>query len=83
MHILFTFIKLIFFPIMVQSIIQGDLISFLSNILTPAVVLAILDLTKYCIGCYVQYKELELLVASGKEHITVTKDGISYGNQEK
>ena len=50
----------------------------LTIILTPAVIIAVLNLVKYCVKCFTQYKELKLLVTSGKERVTITKNGISY-----
>ena len=47
-------------------------------ILTPAVIIAVLNLVKYRVKCFTQYKELKLLVTLGKERVTITKNGISY-----
>ena len=47
-------------------------------IFTPAAIIAVLNLVKYCVKCFTQYKELKLLVTSGKERVTITKNGISY-----
>ena len=50
----------------------------LTIILTPAVIIAVLNLVKYYVKCFTQYKELKLLVTSGKERVAITKNGISY-----
>ena len=42
-------------------------------ILTPTVIIAVLNLVKYCVKCFTQYKELKLLVTSGKERVAITK----------
>ena len=52
----------------------------LKLILTPSVIIAVLNLLKYAIKCYTQYQELKLLVTSGKERVAVTKNGVSYKN---
>nr|DAR13993.1 MAG TPA: hypothetical protein [Caudoviricetes sp.] len=83
MHILLTYTKFLIFPIAVNFVTKGEITSLLGSILTPAVVLAILDLIRYCIKCFVQYQELKLLVASGKERVTVTKNDVSYESQNQ
>ena len=81
MHILLTYTNFLIFPIIVILAKKGEIVNSLLSILTPAVVLAILDLIIYCITCFVQYQELKLLVTSGKERVTVTKNSVSYESQ--
>ena len=81
MHIFITYSMSIIYPIVMYFSTKGEIVDLLSKILTPAVLLGILDLMKCCIKCYTQYQELKLLVTSGKERVAVTKNGISYEDQ--
>ena len=83
MHIFITYSLSFIYPIVIHLLTKGETIDLLSIILTPAVVLAILDLIRYGIKCFVQYQELKLLVTSGKERVTVTKNGVSYESQNQ
>lgn len=81
MHIFITYSLSIIYPIVMYFSTKGEIVDLLSKILTPAVLLGILDLMKCCTKCYTQYQELKLLVTSGKERVAVTKNGISYEDQ--
>ena len=83
MHILLTYTNFLIFPIVVILVTKGEMVNSFGSILTPSVVLAILDLIRYCIKCFTQYQELKLLVTSGKERVTVTKNGVSYESQNQ
>lgn len=83
MHISITYSLYFIYPIVVCFATKGEITDLLSKILNPAVVLGILDLVKCCVKYYAHYQELKLLVASGKERVTVTENGISYEDQSK
>ena len=79
MHIFITYSLSLIYPIVMHFLTKGEIIDLLSKILTPAVLLGILDFLK----CYIHYQELKLLVVSGKERVTVTKNGVSYESQNQ
>ena len=57
---------------------KGGLVRIVNLILTPGITIAVINLVKYCVRKFTEYKELKLLVTSGKKRVTVTKNGISY-----
>lgn len=83
MHIFITYSLSLIYPIVMHFLTKGEMIDLLSKILTPAVLLGILDLLKCCMKYYIHYQELKLLVASGKGRVTVTKNGVSYESQNQ
>ena len=83
MHIFITYSLSLIYPIVMYFSTKGEIVDLLSKILTPAVVLGILDFLKCCVKYYIHYKELKLLVTSGKERVAVTENGISYENKSK